>query len=106
MVVVDLDPVRGSEQGKIRPAVIIQNDDGNEHSPITIVAPIISKVYTKVYPTNVFLSSTESGLSKDSTILLNQIRTIDKTRISKKIGSLPLEIMRNVDEAIRSSLDV
>ncbi|MBU0962855.1 MAG: type II toxin-antitoxin system PemK/MazF family toxin [Nanoarchaeota archaeon] len=106
LVLVNLDPVIGSEQGKIRPAVIIQNNLGNDYSPTTIIAPITSKIFSKEYPTNVQISAKESGLEKDSTILLNQIRTIDKVRIVKKLNSLDITIMEKVDYAIKSSLDI
>src|SRR3989344_3616208 len=94
IVVADLDPTIGSEQGKIRPVLIIQNDISNNFSPITIVAAITSKIYEKEFPTNVFLSKKESGLNKDSTVMLNQIRSIDKIRISKKISMLDNFIMK------------
>jgi len=106
IIIADFEPIRGSEQGGIRPAVIIQNDIGNKTSPVTIVAAITSKIFSKEYPTNVFLSKKKSKLSKDSTIMLNQIRTIDKKRIIKKVSSLNQEIMNRVDVAIRFSLKV
>ncbi|MEK6848358.1 MAG: type II toxin-antitoxin system PemK/MazF family toxin [Nanoarchaeota archaeon] len=106
IVLVNLEPVKGSEQGKIRPALIIQNDISNLYSPTTIIAPITSKVYEKEYPTNVFLMTSDSGLKIDSTILLNQIRTIDKSRIIKKISKIDAILMRKVDEAIRISLNL
>src|SRR3989344_8605347 len=86
IVVANLEPTKGAEQGRTRPVLIIQNDISNEHSPTAIIAPITSKIYSKEYPTNVFLSKKESSLHLDSTIMLNQIRTIDKSRISKKIS--------------------
>ncbi len=101
---VNLEPVVGSEQGRIRPVLIIQNDISNEYSPTTIVAPITSKVYEKEYPTNVFIAKQDSGLDKDSTILLNQIRTIDKSRIRKRLSSLNSLIMERVNLAIKISL--
>ena len=103
IVVADLDPTIGSEQGKIRPVLIIQNDISNNFSPITIVAAITSKIYEKEFPTNVFLSKKESGLNKDSTIMLNQIRSVDKIRISKKISMLDNFLMKKVDLAIKAS---
>ena len=106
VVLVNLDPVVGSEQGKTRPAVIIQNNFGNKYSPTTIVAPITSKVFTKEFPTNVFILKREAKLKMDSTILLNQIRTIDKSRIVKKICSLNSNIVSKIDLAVRVSLDV
>lgn len=106
IVLVDLEPVKGSEQGKIRPALIIQNDISNQFSPTTIIAPITSKIYTKEYPTNVYVSKEESKLDKDSTIMLNQIRTIDKTRIIKKISSLNNYLMKKVELSIKISLSL
>ena len=84
IIIVDLEPVKGSEQGGIRPSVIIQNDIGNKYSPTTIIAPITGKKFSKEFPTNVKLLKDDSGLEKDSVILLNQIKTIDKSRIIKK----------------------
>ena len=104
VVLVNLEPVIGSEQGRIRPVLVIQNDISNEFSPTTIIAPITSKVYKKEYPTNVFIPKQNSKLDKDSTILLNQIRTIDKFRIIKKISNLNNFIMKKVDLAIKVSL--
>lgn len=101
---VNLEPIRGSEQGGVRPCLIIQNDYGNKYSPLTIIAPLTSKKFSKEFPTNVFLSKEDSNLDKDSTILLNQIRTLDKSRLIRKIGSLSLEIMKKVDMAIKISL--
>ena len=106
VVVANLEPVTGSEQGGIRPVLILQNNVLNKHAPTTIIAPITSKIYTKEYPTNVFLLKEESGLNKDSTVLLNQIKTIDKSRITKKISFLNNEIMRKIDLAIKISLDL
>jgi mRNA interferase MazF len=100
----NLEPIKGSEQGGIRPVLIIQNDEGNKYSPLTIIAPITSKKFIKNYLTNVFISKTESHLEKDSTILLNQIKTIDKLRIIKRISSLNSSLMHEVDIAIKTSL--
>ena len=75
---INLKPVRGSEQGGIRPCLIVQNNYGNKYSPLTIIVPITSRIYEKEFPTNVLLSKKDSGLDKDSTVLLNQIRTINK----------------------------
>ena len=104
IVLVKLDPVIGSEQGKTRPALVIQNDVGNEFSPTTIVAPITSKVYTKRFPTNVEVDSTNSPLKEKSTVLLNQIRTIDKRRIIKNYGAIDRKKITEVNEAIIDSL--
>lgn len=106
IVLADLEPIRGSEQGGIRPVLIIQNDTLNKHAPTTIVAPITSKIYTKVYPTNVIIKKEDSKLKLDSTILLNQVRTIDKSRIIKKIGTLDFYFMNRVDLALKISLDL
>lgn len=103
---VNFNPVVGSEQGRIRPALIIQNNLSNKNSPLTIVAPITSKVYTKEFPTNVEITKEESGLNVNSTILLNQIRTIDKRRIVKKISFLDNGLMKKVDLAIKISLNL
>lgn len=103
-VLVDLNPTLGSEQGGVRPCLILQNNNGNKYSPLTIVAPITSKKFTKEFPTNVFISSSTSGLNKDSTILLNQIKTIDKSRIKKIICSLDSSTINKVDCAIKISL--
>lgn len=101
---VQLDPVRGSEQGKTRPCVVIQNDVGNEHSPVTIIACMTSNVGRKEYPTNVYTSALETGLNCDSVVLLNQIRTVDKTRLRRKIGEIPESKMLEIDEALKISL--
>src|SRR3989344_5637329 len=106
VVLVNLDPVVGSEQGRIRPVLIVQNNISNEYSPITIIAPITSKIYSKEFPTNVFLPKKDSGLDKDSTILLNQIRTIDKSRISKRLSAVNEQIMKRVNMSIKASLDL
>ena len=106
IVLVNFEPVRGSEQGGIRPSLIIQNDIFNKYSPTTIVAPITSKLFKKEYPTNVIIKKIESRLSLDSTILLNQIKTIDKSRIIKKIGLLDNFTMNKVDRAIKVSLAI
>jgi len=99
----NLNPTIGSEQGGIRPLLIIQNDLGNKYSTTTIVSPLTSNMLKKEYPTNVFVGSF-AGLKKDSIILLNQIKTVDKKRIIKKIGSLDNFTMNKVDNAIKISL--
>ena len=104
IVFVNLEPVKGSEQGGVRPCLIIQNDKGNKYSPLTIIAPLTSKQFTKEFSTNVFVSRDDSELDKDSTILLNQIKTIDKSRIIKKISSLNSFLMNKVDMATKISL--
>lgn len=104
ILLVDFEPVKGSEQGGIRPCLVIQNEISNRFSPVTIVAAITSKVPEKEYPTNVFIPKQNSHLDKDSTIMLNQIRTIDKSRVIKKISSLDFYTMNKVDLAIKISL--
>ena len=100
----DLSPVVGSEQGGIRPVVIIQNNMGNKHSPTTIVAPITSKMGKKPLPTHILFCG--CGLAKDSIILMEQIRVIDKSRLQQKMGCLPPEKIEAVDMAIKVSLGV
>ena len=102
----NIEPVKDREQGGLRTVLIIQNDTSNKHSPVTIIAAITSKIFDKEYPTNVFMRKQESGLDKDSTILLNQIRTIDSTRLIKKIGLLDNFTMKKVDRAIKISLSL
>ena len=101
---VQLDPVVGSEQGGFRPVVIIQNDIGNQYSPVVIVAPLTTKKFNQVYPTNVPVTAKESGLKHNSTILLNQIKTLDKSRLVKKLIHLKPSIMKKADQAIVISL--
>ena len=103
---VDLNPTKGSEQRGRRPVLILQNDIGNEVSPTTIIAPLTTKSFTKEYPTNVHIPKGIAGLKENSTILLSQIRTIDKSRFEHKIGYLPESYMAKVDEAIRVSLEL
>jgi len=100
----NLEPIIGSEQGGTRPVLILQNDLSNKYSPVTIIASLTSKKFTKEFPTNVFLSREDSKLDKDSTVLLNQIKTIDKSRIIKKISSLNPFLMSKVEMAIKISL--
>lgn len=101
---VNLDPTIGHEIQKSRPALIIQNDLGNRYSPITIIAPITSQGTENVYPFEVLIRSGKGGLEKESKILFNQIRAVDKRRLIKKFGKFDDEIMVNVDEAIKISL--
>jgi len=104
ILLADFNPVRGHEQGKIRPCLIIQNDIGNTNSPTTIVASITSKADT-LYPFLVKITADESNLPKDSFIQLNQIRTMSiNERFIKKIGNLNKEKMREVDTALKISL--
>jgi len=100
----NLSPVKGSEQGGVRPVLVVQNNISNKYSPVIIIAAITSKVFEKEFPTNVFLRREDSGLLKDSTVLLNQIRTIDKSRLMKKVCSLDSDLVYKVDSSLRVSL--
>lgn len=100
----DLSPVVGSEQGGIRPVLIIQNDIGNKYSPTVIVAAITSQINKAKLPTHIEISAHEYGLNKDSVILLEQIRTIDKKRLREKIGCLDKNMMLKVDNSLQISL--
>ena len=104
IVLANLEPIVGSEQGGVRPVLVIQNDNSNKFSPTTITAPITSKIYTKEFPQNVEIEPKESKLKVKSTILLNQIRTIDKSRIKKRISNLNPYLMFQVDLAVKVSL--
>jgi mRNA interferase MazF len=99
----DLSPVVGSEQGGIRPVVIVQNDTGNRHSPTVIAAAITSKTSKARLPTHIEVFAEQNGLSKNSVILLEQRRTIDKKRLKEKMGHLEAETMKKVNEAIHIS---
>lgn len=96
----DLSPVVGSEQGGIRPVLVVQNDIGNKYSPTIIAAAITSKINKAKMPTHIELSAHVYGLHKDSVVLLEQIRTIDKQRLKEKIGKLDPSVMSNVDKAL------
>ncbi|MDF2500454.1 MAG: ndoA 1 [Anaerosporomusa subterranea] len=100
----NLNPVVGSEQGGHRPVLIIQNDVGNKYSPTVIVAAITSQISKAKLPTHVEINGKQCNLDKDSVLLLEQVRTIDKRRLKEKITHLPDETMTKVDEAIRVSL--
>jgi mRNA interferase MazF len=100
---VDLEPVVGSEQGKARPALIVQNDIGNLYSPVLIVAALTSGESAR-YDVQVEVKAREGGLHHNSIVLLNQIRTIDKRRVGRYWGRLSAQTMQRVDEAIRISL--
>ena len=99
----DLSPVVGSEQGGLRPVLIVQNDVGNKYSPTVIAAAITSRLGKTRLPTHIDVYADKVGLQKDSVILLEQIRTIDKKRLGEKMGHLDDEIMSAVDEAISVS---
>lgn len=100
----DLSPVVGSEQGGIRPVLIVQNDVGNKYSPTVIAAAITSQQDKSRLPTHINLSGVNCGLSKDSVVLLEQMRTIDKRRLKEKTGALDSGAMNMVDKAISVSL--
>ena len=102
----DLRPVIGSEQGGIRPVLIIQNDVGNRHSPTVICAAITSQMNKAKLPTHVELDSSRYAMVKDSVILLEQLRTIDKTRLKDKVCYLDQEILVKVDKALEISLEL
>lgn len=99
----DLSPVVGSEQGGIRPVLIVQNDIGNKYSPTVIAAAITSQINKAKLPTHIEINANDYGLAKDSVILLEQIRTIDKKRLREKIGRLDDETMEKVNEALSIS---
>ena len=100
----DLSPVVGSEQGGMRPVLIVQNDTGNRHSPTVIAAAITSQMGKAKLPTHIELTSRTTGLNRDSVILLEQIRTIDKSRLRERMGKLDDATMKAVDNAINVSL--
>ena len=102
----DLRPVIGSEQGGIRPVLIVQNDIGNKHSPTVIVAAITSRMNKAKLPTHIELDSTRYEMDKDSVILLEQLRTIDKTRLKDKVCHLDCDIMEKVNKGLLISLEL
>ncbi|HBM76325.1 MAG TPA: PemK family transcriptional regulator [Clostridiaceae bacterium] len=102
----DLSPVIGSEQGGIRPVLVVQNDIGNKYSPTVIIAAITSQINKAKLPTHIEISSAEYGLNKDSVILLEQIRTIDKRRLKEKIGHISDELMEKVNEGLNISFSL
>lgn len=99
----DLSPVIGSEQGGVRPVLIVQNDIGNKYSPTVIASAITSQINKAKLPTHIELSAKDYGLPKDSVVLLEQIRTIDKKRLREKIGHLDDELMEKVNDALTIS---
>ena len=100
----DLSPVVGSEQGGVRPVLVVQNDVGNKYSPTVIAAAVTSKINKAKLPTHIELPSSSYGLQRDSVILLEQIRTLDKRRLKERIGELNEITMNQVDKAILISL--
>ncbi len=97
---INFDPTIGSEIKKTRPAIIIQNDIANQYSPITIVGAITSRYDDRLYPTEVLIEAKEGGLTADSVVLLNQIRSIDKQRLIKKLGCVKPDTMARINHAL------
>ena len=105
--IADLEPVRGSEQGRTRPVVILSNDAMNATSPVVTIAPLTSASNVpRLYRTDVFVSASEAGLSVDSVVMLSQIRTIAKSRITKELGDLSTATMVLIEKAARFALDL
>ncbi len=102
----DLRPVVGSEQGGIRPVLIIQNDIGNRHSPTVICAAITSKMNKAKLPTHIELKALRCDMDKDSVVLLEQLRTVDKRRLKDKVCHLDSEMMEKVNRALKISLEL
>lgn len=100
----DLSPVVGSEQGGIRPVLVVQNDVGNRYSPTVIAAAVTSQINKAKLPTHIELKAVEYGLMKDSVVLLEQIRTLDKRRLKDRIGELSPQAMNSVNNALAISL--
>ncbi|WP_290033515.1 type II toxin-antitoxin system PemK/MazF family toxin [Ligilactobacillus cholophilus] len=100
----DLSPVVGSEQGGLRPVLIIQNNIGNKFSPTVIIAAITSKISKPKMQTHVAIEKSKNGLEKDSVVLLEQVRTIDKKRLRRKVTHLKAKVMKKVDHALEISL--
>jgi mRNA interferase MazF len=101
---VNFDPTMGAEIRKTRPALILQNDIANRHSPVTIIAAVTSKFSLPLYPTEVLVVAPEGGLTEDSVVLLNQVRTIDKQRLVRRFGALKPDTMARVNGTIQISL--
>jgi mRNA interferase MazF len=99
----DLSPVIGSEQGGVRPVLIVQNDVGNKYSPTVIAAAITSQTGKTRLPTHISLNAEKCGLSKDSVVLLEQIRTLDKKRLKERMGALDISSMQMVNQALQIS---
>lgn len=102
----DLSPVVGSEQGGIRPVLVVQNDVGNKYSPTIIVAAVTSQMNKAKLPTHVEINASDNGLSKNSVVLMEQLRTIDKKRLKERIGTLDSELIPNVNHALEISLGI
>ncbi len=106
LYLINFDPTMGAEIRKTRPALVLQNDIANRYSPVTIVAAITSHVDEPLYPTEILITSKETGLTQDSAVLLNQVRTIDKKRLIKYLGAVNKETMGKVDRALEISLGI
>ena len=104
IIYADLSPVIGSEQGGVRPVLIVQNDIGNKYSPTVIVAAITSQINKAKLPTHIEINANEYGLPKDSVVLLEQIRTIDKKRLREKIGHFDEDMMDKVNDCLKISM--
>ena len=102
----DLSPVIGSEQGGVRPVLVVQNDVGNKHSPTVIAAAVTSKLTKAKLPTHIEINAVSYGLLRDSVVLLEQIRTLDKRRLKTRIGELDKSVMDKVNVALAISLGV
>ena len=102
----ELDPVVGSEQGGTRPVAIIQNDMGNLHSPTVIAVPLTGSTGKPALPTHVHIPRGEGGLWRESIVLCEQVRTLEKTRLRRRLGALAPESMRRVERALGVSLDM
>lgn len=100
---VNFDPTVGSEIRKTRPALIIQNDIANEHSPITIVAAVTSRFDDKLYPTEVLIKAGRAGMTQDSVVLLNQVRSIDRARLIKRLGIVDEKTLERVNSSLKVS---
>ena len=100
----DLSPVVGSEQGGVRPVLVVQNDVGNKYSPTVIAAAVTSRINKAKLPTHIELEAKEYGLPKDAVVLLEQIRTLDKCRLKDRIGEIPTDVMVKVNRALMISL--
>ena len=102
--IADLDPVQGSEQGGVRPVVIVQNDRGNRFSPTVICAAMTSRIGKNDLPTHVWVSAKDSGLKSDSLVLCEQIRTLEKRRLRVKAGRIDELVLHRVEAALRAAL--
>jgi mRNA interferase MazF len=101
---VSFDPTQGSEIRKTRPAVIVQNDISNEYSQLTIVAAVTSKFTLPLYPFEVMLNKGEAGLDSESTVLLNQLRSVDKVRLKRRLGKVKPSTLEKINQAIKITL--